>query len=103
MDMSKGLPIRTIDAFQSYTKHFAEGLIATSGIQYSAVVTFGTAVATVFEELVDPGFQMGLKELELSFVQRFTERVGGTTTGSLLYHWQGREEWHDLGGATPTN
>ena len=89
---------RYANLFQEYIEYLGAGLVATSGIQYSAAITFGTTPVEVLNQLVDPGVDLGLKQLEIGFTQRFTERSGGTTAGSLVYYWEGREEWFDRAG-----
>jgi len=80
-----------IDIPQTYTEHLADGLIATDGVQYSPVATFGTTAVEVFNKLIDPGYTMRLKKLEAGFTQKFTNLKDAV--GSLIYHWQAREEY----------
>mgnify|MGYP001571141093 CR=1 FL=1 len=102
MDIKSGPVPRVAPLFYEYIEYLGAGLVATSGIQYSAVVTFGTVAAEILNQLIDPGVDLGLRQLEIGFTQRFTERVGGTTTGSLVYYWEGREEWFERAGAVGT-
>ena len=82
---------RTIEPLQLFTQHLADGLIATDGIQRSSVATVGTAPVTVFSKLIDPGFDLALKEIEISLTQRF-DNLLATSVGSLFYYWQMRRE-----------
>jgi len=92
----------TSKKLQSYTEHLGQGLVATDGIQFSPVATVGTTAVTVLDELIDPGENWDIKELEVSFVQKFTELTGGTTAGSLSYYWQIRSEYRDAAGVEAT-
>ena len=88
-----------IDVVQSYIKHFGEGLVATDGVVYTAIATFGTTPVEVLNELVNPGFNMQLQEIEVGFTPRLAG-LNGSFVGSLIYHWDMREEWFDaFGGA----
>ena len=74
-----------------YVRHFVEGLVATDGIQYSAVATVGTTAVEILNQLIDPGINLHLKELEVSFTQKF-EGLNGSFVGSMNYYWQIRPE-----------
>jgi len=87
-------------AGRSYLQHLASGLVATDGVQYSAVVSFGTIAAEITNQLIDPGYNLQLTDLELRFKQKFSNVIAAV--GSLIYYWQGREEYIDSTGRTPT-
>jgi len=93
--------IRRIEALQSYTEHLANGLVATDGGQYTGVVTFGTTATEVFNKLVDPGFGLSLKELEVGLTQKF-EGLNGSFVGSISYYWQVRPEYVNQVGTKVT-
>ena len=73
------------------------GLLATDGVQRSSVITFGTTVAEMLNELIDPGISLRLHKLEIGFTQRFANLIS-TNVGSLIYHWAAREEYTDPSG-----
>jgi len=92
MTQVKGGGIRRyIELGQVYTQYLGAGLIATSGVQYSAIATFGTTPVTILEELIDPGYNLKLNELKVSFVETFTNLKD--TIGSLTYYIQARSEY----------
>ncbi len=92
-DVLKSSPVpRVTELFQTYTKHFGEGLVPTDGIQRTSVATFGLTAVEILNELIDPGVDMTLQELQVGLTQRFTELTGGTTSGSLAYYWEARQE-----------
>ena len=80
---------------QTYLQHFGQGMVATDGVVYSSVVTFGTADTEILNQLVDPGFGMNLDEVEVGLTQRFVEL--GLGTGTISYYWQIRSEGQYLG------
>ena len=80
---------------ETYKRNFVDGMVATDGVVYSAVVTLGTGATNVLNLLIDPGFAMSLDQLEVGFTQRFTEL--GLGTGSINYMWQIRSEGNFLG------
>ena len=90
-----------LEAQQEYLEHFVGGLVATDGVVFSAVATVGTTAVEVLNQLIDPGFSLGIKKIELGLTQRFIG-LNGSFTGSLVYYWEAREEWFDPGGATGT-
>ena len=100
-EIASGRVQRKVDIFQSYLEHLGVGIVATDGVVYSAVATFGTTAAEILNQLIDPSVDMGLRELEVGLTQRFTERA--SLVGSLTYYWEAREEWYDRGGAVPTS
>ena len=102
-DIADGRVRRSVDLLQSFTQHLGEGLVATDGVVYSPVATFGTTAVEVLNQLIDPGFDLSLKELEVSLVQKFTEKTGGTTAGSIAYTWDARSEWYDPVGTIRTS
>ena len=94
-DVKRGPIRRYIGHLQTYLHHFGEGLVATDGVVYTAVATFGATATSILDELVDPGFAMDLKELELSTVQKFEELTDAQ--GSIAYNIRVREEWTGYG------
>ena len=81
---------RTIEPLQAITLHLVDGLVATDGVQYSSVATVGTTAVEVFSKVVDPGIDLDLKELEVSFTQRF-DNLNAALVGSMVYYWQARQ------------
>ncbi len=78
---------------KTYIHRFGVGNVATDGVVYSPIATFGTTAVEVLNELVDPGYSMDLKTVEVGLTQRFTELLNAV--GSLVYHWKAREEYYD--------
>ena len=73
---------------RSYIEHLVSGAIPTDGVQYSSVATFGTTAVNVFSKLIDPGYTLGLSELEVGLEHRFTG-LNGSYVGTLAgYYWQ---------------
>jgi hypothetical protein len=101
-EIVRGRVPRSVDLLQIYTGRLGAGQIATNGVQYSAVVTIGATEVLVFNQLIDPGFELSLKELQVGLTQRFTENTGGTTAGTISYVWDARSEWHDPVGTYRT-
>jgi len=98
----KGGPIRPgVELLQVYTRYLGEGQIATDGLVYSSVATFGTTAVDVVNELIDPGFGLGLKHCELGLTQKF-QGLNGSFVASMNYYWQARSEWDDPVGTTRT-
>lgn len=100
-EIARGIVKRKVDLCQSFIHHLGQGLVATDGVVYSAVATVGTTAVEVLNELLDPGVDLSLTELEVSFTQKFTELTDAV--GSLVYHWQGRSEWSDPVGTLRTS
>ncbi len=94
MDIKTGGVRRSIDLLQVYRRNLGEGLVATDGVVYTPVATFASpAGATeILNELINPGFHMSLKQIQVGLTQKFIELVGGTTTSSMSYYWDMREE-----------
>ncbi len=65
--------------------------VATDGVSYDAVATFGTIAAEVYTKLIDPSVSVALQELNVSFTQKFTG-LNGSIAGSLGYWWRIRSE-----------
>ncbi len=82
-----------LDAQKTFVYHFGAGNVATDGVVYSPVATFGTTAVEVLNELVDPGYDMDLKQVEVGLTQSFTELL--SATGSLMYYWKARGEYYD--------
>lgn len=97
----QGIPAR-IEIEKSLLRHIVDGLVATAGIQYSSVATFGTTAVQVFNKLIDPGYTIKLKECEVGLTQRFTG-LNGSLVGSIMYHWTARSEYEDPVGTFRTS
>lgn len=69
----------------------AAGAIATDGIQYSAIATFGTTAVQIINERIDPGYTLQVRKLEVGLAQRFTG-LNGSFVGSIIYHWQAQSD-----------
>ncbi len=87
-----------VDAFIQHIEHLVDGNVATDGIQYSSVVTFGTTALAVFSKMIDPRVNLILQELEVGFTQKFTNVVNAV--GSLSYVWQIRHRIDRNGAPT---
>ena len=80
--------IRALEPVQTFIDKLVSGLVATNGVQYSPVATFGTIAVAILSKLIDPGMELALSQIEVGLTQRFTERAGAT--GTLNYSWQVR-------------
>jgi len=89
-----------VEALQTYTEHFGAGLIGSSGLQHSTAVPFGTTALAVFDQLVEPGFSMSLKELEVHVEHKFTNLLDAE--GSVAYFWRARPEYVNPQGTKVT-
>ena len=91
-----------IEIPQTFILHPVAGAVATDGIQYSAAKTFSEVAAVeIFNQLIDPGYSMGLKELEVGLTQKF-ENFNGSYVGTIIYHWDARQEYtNPVGTAGP--
>ena len=67
------------------------GAIATDGVQYSSIATFGTTAVQVLSERIDPGYTLKLRTLEVGLAQRFTG-LNGSFVASIIYHWQAQSD-----------
>ncbi len=76
-----------------FVQHLPLGSIpvATSGIQYTAVVTFGTTATEIFSTLIDPGYSLYLKELEVGLTKAITG-LNGSFVASCYTYWRARAE-----------
>ena len=90
-----------IDPFQTYVQHLGAGAIATDGVQYSSTATFGTTNAEILNELISPPFHLSLKEVEVSFVQKF-EGLNGSLVATMNYYWEMRPEYINAQGSVVT-
>ncbi len=73
----------------------------TDGVQYSSVATVGTTPVAVASELFDPGFTMGLKQVDVGLTALFTG-LNGSFIGSINYYWEIRSEAKSIGsGGVP--
>ena len=93
--IKRGPVRRYAELSQTYLRHLVEGQVATDGVVYSSVATFGTTAVDVIDELIDPGMPLELQQIEVGLTQRFTEL--SNAVGSIFYHWRAREEWDALG------
>ncbi len=97
----KAGPIRPqVDLFVELVRHPVSGQCPTDGIQYSAAATFGTTAVDVFNQLIAPGVNLSLHELEVGFTQKFTEVA--SVNGSLTYQWSARSEYVNAFGSLQT-
>ena len=83
-----------LNALQEYNHYFGDGLIGTNGVVYSAIATFGTTSLAIVNDLVDPGFTMANKSLEVGLTQMFTG-LDAAFVGSITYYWEARSEYID--------
>ena len=93
---------RLIEPLQIHSIHPVGGLVATDGVQHSAVVTVGTTAIEVFTALIDPGVDLKLKEVYVGLTQKFDNQQAASV-GSLTYHWRARQNnqatqgsWHAI-------
>lgn len=91
---------RNVELLQTYTQHFPVGAIASGGVVYSPVATVGATVVEIYEELVDAGFDLGLKQLVATLTSRMVYL--GSAAGSMTYYWDARSEWYDPVGTLRT-
>lgn len=101
MDIKPGGIRMSLEAVQERIFHPVTGLLGTSGVRYSSVVTFGTTPAEIWNQLIDPSANLSLDENEVGLTQRF-DNLLATSVGSLIYHWDVREEWYDRSGVVGT-
>ena len=99
-DITRGRVKRKVELFQTYIKHFGEGLIGTDGIIYSAVATVGATAVDAFDELIDLDVGLTLKEIEVGLTSKTTYL--GSAAGSMTYYWKARSEWNDPVGTSRT-
>ena len=81
---------RRTEVLQTFVLHPVGGLVATDGVVYSAVATVGTTAVEVFSQLIDPGMDVKLTELEVGLTQRFNNLIA-TSVGSIAYYWRARQ------------
>lgn len=99
-DIKRGPIRRYVGLNQSYLEHLVSGQVATDGVVYGAVVTVGTTAVEVFNRLVNPGFSLGNKGIQVGLTQRFTELTG--SVGSVYYQWDARSEFVNADGSINT-
>jgi len=85
---------RSVEFIQSLTRRLVSGDVATDGVQYSSVATFGTTAVEVFNKTIDPGFNMHLDEIQVHLEERF-DNLKTDSVGSLMYHWSVRSNYFD--------
>ncbi len=90
---------RVVNLQQEYIQHLvAVGAVtATDGIQYTSAVTFGTGSTEILNQLIDPGYGMYLKEIQVGLTQKFINVKGAV--GSLVWSWQAYSEYTDPRGS----
>lgn len=95
------IPLQS-EAEKTYIRHLGEGNVATDGVVYAPIATCGTTGVEVLNELIDPGYGMDLKQIEVGLTQSFTELL--SANGSLRFQWKAREEYYDAAqGSIHTN
>ena len=74
---------------REYDKVFplADGLVATDGVQYSGVATFGTVNTEIFSKTFNPGPTIKLDQIQVGLTQKFTG-LNGSFVGSISYWWE---------------
>ena len=92
MRFKPGYPRMGMDIPQRYVQNFGEGLVATNGVVYGAISTFGTTAVPILNELIDPGYSMRLKRLHVGLTQQF-KGENGSFVGSILYYWEACSEY----------
>lgn len=91
MRIKSGEVHSVIGFLQEYSEPLVDGLVATDGVQYSSIATFGTTAVEILNKRIDPGVTMKLKELYVSLTQSFTG-LNGSFVASMMYHWQVRPD-----------
>ena len=89
-----------IEFQKTYTEHLVTGVVPTSGVQYSSVATVGTTAVELLNKLIDPGFSLALKELDLQFHHRFVG-LKADSVGSIYAYWEARSESIIPSGGNP--
>ncbi len=82
-----GLPRAGVETAQSFTLHPVAGLVATDGVQRTAVATFGTTPVAIFDEIINPGYNMQLTELETVLEATFVG-LDAAFVGSINFQWE---------------
>lgn len=93
MKGTKGRTPLSAEREKTYIHHFGAGNVATDGVAYSPIATVGTTGIEVLNELIDSGYSMDLRTIEVGLTQSFTELL--SANGSLRFQWKVREEWYD--------
>ena len=88
---------RSVDLQKEFIYHFGAGVVATDGVQYTTAATFGTAALEIVNQLIEPGYGMYLKEIQVGLTQKFTNLLNAV--GSLTYSWKARSEYTDPRGS----
>lgn len=76
----------------------ADGLIATDGVQLSAVATVGTTAVNILQKRIDPGFTVALNKLQVGLTQRFTN-LNASFAGSISYYWTVKPVYTEMSGS----
>ncbi len=90
VETQKGKPRIGVGLPQSFTLHPVDGQVASGGVQFSAVATFGTVPVVILDKVINPGYNMQLTELEANLEARFTG-LNGSFVGSINYQWEMQE------------
>ena len=98
MQTKRGLASIVVGAYHELSLPIVEGQVASDGVVYAPVATFGTTALEVFAKLINPGFNLALSKLQVGLTQRFNNLLA-TSVGSLIYHWRAREEYIDSEGS----
>ena len=101
MQTKKGTAPIVVPALLEVRLPVVEGVVATDGVVYSPIATFGTTALEVFNKLMNPGFNLALQKIQVGLTQRFDNLIA-TSVGSLIYHWRAREEYIDAEGSVHT-
>ena len=91
----------SIDLHQKHVIPVVEGLVATDGLVYSPVATFGTTPVDILDVLLDPGYSMALKKIQVGLTQSFDNLIA-SSVGSLIYYWRMRSEYINPQGTKVT-
>ena len=102
MTTKRGAIRRAVSPWQTYIEHIGVGQIATDGVVYSSIATFGTTAVEILSQLIDPGVSLKLKEIEASFTQKFTG-LNGSFVASMSYYWDMRSEYQNAEGSLVTS
>ena len=89
------------DFSHQYTHVFGAGNVATDGVAYSPIASFGTTAVEILNELVNPGFSLNNQSIYTQLTQQFTG-LNGSFIGTVRYFWEAREEWYDPAGVQGT-
>lgn len=83
----------TIEVLKEFVFPLVSGLVATDGVVYSPVGTVGTANSSIHDVIIDLGFKLALRSIEVGLTQRFDNQLTNSVA-SLDYYWQVRSQPH---------